>query len=63
MLWIPRPDQGVASFADLKGKKISTTKGTTAHVFLDRALRKNGLKPEDVERLTKEATNKAAKKP
>ncbi len=47
-LWV-RPDQGVASFADLKGKKISTTKGTTAHVFLDRALRKNGLKPEDVE--------------
>src|ERR671923_1430263 len=27
-LWV-RPDQGVASFADLKGKKISTTRGTT----------------------------------
>jgi NitT/TauT family transport system substrate-binding protein len=47
-LWV-RPDQGVASFLDLRGKKISTTKGTTAHVFLDRTLRKNGLKPDEVE--------------
>ncbi|HEV2301090.1 MAG TPA: ABC transporter substrate-binding protein [Stellaceae bacterium] len=47
-LWV-HPDQGVASFADLKGKKISTTKGTTAHVFLDLALRAHGLRPDDVE--------------
>ena len=39
-LWV-REDQGVKSFADLKGKKISTTTGTTAHVFLDTALRAN----------------------
>src|SRR5581483_938785 len=31
-LWV-REDMGVKSFADLKGKKISTTTGTTAHVF------------------------------
>jgi len=48
-LWV-RQDQGVKSFADLKGKKISTTTGTTAHVFLDTALRANGIDPtKDVE--------------
>jgi NitT/TauT family transport system substrate-binding protein len=33
----------------LKGKKISTTTGTTAHVFLDNALRANKIDPKDVE--------------
>jgi NitT/TauT family transport system substrate-binding protein len=47
-LWV-RPDQGVASFADLKGKRIATATGTTAHVFLDKALRANNLDPKDVE--------------
>ncbi len=48
-LWV-REDMGVKSFADLKGKKISTTSGTTAHVFLDTALRANGVDPtKDVE--------------
>ena len=47
-LWV-REDQGVKSFADLKGKKISTTTGTTAHVFLDNALRANAIGPGDVE--------------
>jgi NitT/TauT family transport system substrate-binding protein len=48
-LWV-REDQGIKSFADLKGKKISTTTGTTAHVFLDNALRANKLDPaKDVE--------------
>jgi NitT/TauT family transport system substrate-binding protein len=48
-LWV-RQDQGVKTFADLKGKKISTTTGTTAHVFLDTALRANGVDPtKDVE--------------
>ncbi len=48
-LWV-NPDMGVSSFKDLKGKKISTTRGTTAHVFLDRALRSNGVTPDrDVE--------------
>ncbi len=43
-LWV-RDDQGIRSFADLKGRRISTTTGTTAHVFLDTALRENGLDP------------------
>jgi NitT/TauT family transport system substrate-binding protein len=47
-LWV-RTDMGVKSFADLKGKKISTTTGTTAHVFLDNALRANKIDPKDVE--------------
>ncbi len=47
-LWV-RADQGIKTIADLKGKKISTTAGTTAHVFLDSALRANGVDPKDVE--------------
>ncbi len=47
-LWV-RPDQGIRTIADLKGKKIATTAGTTAHVFLDSALRANGVDPKDVE--------------
>jgi NitT/TauT family transport system substrate-binding protein len=43
-LWV-REDMGVKSWADLKGKKISTTAGTTAHVFLDTALRANNIDP------------------
>jgi NitT/TauT family transport system substrate-binding protein len=48
-LWV-NPASGVSTFEDLKGKQISTTTGTTAHVFLDKALRENGIVPgEDVE--------------
>lgn len=48
-LWV-RTDQGVKSFADLKGKKISTAIGSTADVFLRTALKANGLNPsKDVE--------------
>ena len=42
-LWVR--DDGVKSIADLKGRQISTTTGTTAHVFLDRALRSANLDP------------------
>src|SRR5215213_6296490 len=42
-LWVR--DDAVKSLADLKGKQISTTTGTTAHVFLDRALRSVNLDP------------------
>jgi NitT/TauT family transport system substrate-binding protein len=47
-LWV-RGDQGITSFADLKGKRIATAVGTTAHVFLDRALRANKIDPKEVE--------------
>jgi NitT/TauT family transport system substrate-binding protein len=45
-LWVA-PE--IKSIADLKGKKIATTKGTTAHVFLNRALTSNGIKESDVD--------------
>jgi hypothetical protein len=46
----PDKEHLIAMIADLKGKKISTTTGTTAHVFLDNALRANNLDPaKDVE--------------
>jgi len=48
-LWV-REDMGIKTWADLKGKKISTTAGTTAHVFLDTALRANMIDPvKDIE--------------
>jgi NitT/TauT family transport system substrate-binding protein len=47
-LWV-REDMGVKGFADLKGKRIATTTGTTAHVFLDKALRANSIDPKEVE--------------
>jgi len=43
-LWV-RDDSGIKTIADLKGKQISTTTGTTAHVFLDRALKSGNLDP------------------
>ena len=49
-LWV-RDDQGIKSFADLKGKRVATTTGTTAHVFLDTALRANGIEPKEIELL------------
>ena len=42
-LWVR--DDSIKGIADLKGKQISTTTGTTAHVFLDRALRSAKLDP------------------
>src|ERR1700712_5335339 len=42
-LWVR--DDSVKTIADLKGKQISTTTGTTAHVFLDKALRSANLDP------------------
>lgn len=46
-LWV-QPDSGINSLKDLKGKKISTTRGTTAHVFLHNALKSVGLAETDV---------------
>ncbi|WP_426609855.1 ABC transporter substrate-binding protein [Bradyrhizobium sp. McL0616] len=47
-LWV-RPELGVSQLADLRGKKIATTMKTTAHIFLDRALRANNINPSEVE--------------
>jgi NitT/TauT family transport system substrate-binding protein len=47
-LWV-RDDQGIKQFSDLRGKRIATTAGTTAHVFLDNALRENKVAPTEIE--------------
>jgi NitT/TauT family transport system substrate-binding protein len=47
-LWV-RPDLGVSTFADLRGKRIATTTKTTAHIFLERALRANNIVASEVE--------------
>ncbi|MHC2618786.1 NitT/TauT family transport system substrate-binding protein [Bradyrhizobium huanghuaihaiense] len=47
-LWV-RPTLGVKTFADLRGRRIATTTKTTAHIFLDRALRANNINPSEVE--------------
>ena len=44
-----RPDLGVRTFADLKGKSIATATKTTVHIFLDRALRANNIEASEVE--------------
>ena len=49
-LWV-NPKMGVKSFADLKGARIATSIGTTAHVFLATALKANGLDPKTDVRL------------
>jgi NitT/TauT family transport system substrate-binding protein len=46
-LWC-HPDMGIGKITDVKGRKVATTTGTTAHIFLDTALRKNGINPKDV---------------
>lgn len=57
-LWV-REDSGIQSLADLKGKQISTTTGTTAHVFLDRALRSAQLDPARDVRLVNQRMSEA----
>src|SRR5882757_6026541 len=47
-LWV-REDQGIKQFSDLRGKRVATTAGTTAHVFLDNALRENKVAPTEIE--------------
>lgn len=45
---IVKPDSPIQSIADLKGKTIAIAKGSSAHIFLIKALEKNGLKESDV---------------
>ncbi|MBR0700994.1 ABC transporter substrate-binding protein [Bradyrhizobium diazoefficiens] len=47
-LWV-RPTLGVNRLDDLRGKRIATTMKTTAHIFLDRALRANNITPTEVD--------------
>ena len=48
-IWV-HPDQGINSLKDLKGKKIATTRGTTAHNLLHQAMKSEGMdSTKDVE--------------
>jgi NitT/TauT family transport system substrate-binding protein len=47
-LWV-REDMGVHQVTDLRGKRVATTVGTTAHVFLDNALRENSMTAGDID--------------
>ncbi len=46
-LWV-QPGSAIKTIADLKGKSVATTQGTTADVYLHTALTKAGLKRSDV---------------
>ncbi|MCR8659470.1 aliphatic sulfonate ABC transporter substrate-binding protein [Paenibacillus endoradicis] len=43
-----KPDSDIQSIADLKGKQIALAKGSSAHIFLVKALEKNGMSESDV---------------
>ncbi|WP_035691074.1 aliphatic sulfonate ABC transporter substrate-binding protein [Azospirillum halopraeferens] len=45
---VTRPGTGIASVADLRGKRIAVTRGTDPHIFLVRALAEAGLSDRDV---------------
>lgn len=45
---VTRPDTGIASVADLAGRRVAVTRGTDPHIFLVRALASAGLTERDV---------------
>ncbi|HEX2890736.1 aliphatic sulfonate ABC transporter substrate-binding protein [Vineibacter terrae] len=45
---VTRPDTGIKSPADLKGRRVAVTRGTDPHIFLVRALANAGLSEKDV---------------
>lgn len=45
---VTRPDTGIKTVADLKGKRVAATRGTDPHIFLIRALQENGLSEKDI---------------
>ena len=48
-VWV-HPDQGISSLKDLKGRKVATTRGTTAHNLLHQSLKSVGMdSTKDVE--------------
>ena len=46
---LARKDKGIHTIVDLKGKKIATTLGTTAHFYQDMILAINEISPKDVQ--------------
>lgn len=54
---VVRPESGIATLKDLKGKKIAFLRGTSAHIGLVTAIQKAGLSPADVQMVTMDITN------
>ena len=46
---VTRPDSGIKTVADLKGKRVAVTRGTDPHIFLLRVLEQNGLTDKDIQ--------------
>lgn len=46
-----RPGTGIKSIADLKGKKVGVTFGSTGDLYLRTVLKKHGLKASDIKRI------------
>lgn len=45
---VTRPETGIKTVADLKGKRVAATRGTDPHIFLIRALQEAGLGEKDI---------------
>ncbi|MET4806762.1 aliphatic sulfonate ABC transporter substrate-binding protein [Limibacillus sp. MBR-115] len=45
---VTKPDSGIETVADLKGKSVAVTRGTDPHIFLLRALAAEGLSESDI---------------
>jgi aliphatic sulfonates family ABC transporter substrate-binding protein len=54
---VVRPDSGITSLKDLKGKKIAYLRGSSAHIGLVTAVGKAGLAPSDIQMITMDITN------
>jgi len=56
---VSRRDRGIASIADLRGKRVGVTLRTSAHFLLDVTLVRNGVRPEEVVRVDLKPQNMA----
>jgi aliphatic sulfonates family ABC transporter substrate-binding protein len=54
---VVRPESGITSLKDLRGKKIAYLRGSSAHIGLVTAAAKAGLAPSDVQMMTMDITN------
>lgn len=53
---IVRNDSGIKTVADLKGKKVGYTRGTSAHLGLIQALKKNNMVLDDIQAVAMDVT-------
>lgn len=52
---VARRDAGIASFADLRGKRLATQKNSAVHYFAHRVMQENGLRAGDVSMVYRQA--------